>query len=180
MYPTLENATSSDDLEGLEEYWGPYFQSMIDNALEAAKTYDNVVITFAAPYKIARDFVMNGLKEGGARNVTMLYLKMDEDKKLEALYHRSKRQCEAMGSTLGETMRQGDDPWDGEGEPTLQEYMEFIRRPGQLGNVPFDGPPPYAKTHPVARGLPVKAGAKADAVDRTERRANRTFMVDGG
>mmetsp|Transcript_49737 Transcript_49737/g.56275 ORF Transcript_49737/g.56275 Transcript_49737/m.56275 type:complete len:335 (-) Transcript_49737:192-1196(-) len=143
LYPQLKDPNSSDDLAGLEEYWDPVYQMLVDSALEAAKTNDNVVITHYAPYQDDRDFVMNKLKEGGAQNVTMLFLSMDKKKKLEGLYHRSKRQAEASGSTLGDWLRLQE--WEGKGEPTMEEYIEHSGKPGKIGDMATDGPPSYAK-----------------------------------
>ena len=140
----MKDAKSSDDLAGTEEYWGPFNQVMVDSALEAAKTNDNVVITFAHGFQIGRDFVINKLKEGGATNVTLLCLVMDQNKKLEGLYHRSKRQAEAIGVSFGEWMRsQG---WESDAdEPSMEEFKKFMGQSGRLGAVRFEDPPSYAK-----------------------------------
>merc|ERR1719162_1219803 len=88
---------SSKDYEGYEAYWGPYQQVLVDNALQAAKTHEKVVITFAQPYNICRDYVITKLKEGGAAKVTILYLTIDQDTKMEGLYHRTVQQAKGSG-----------------------------------------------------------------------------------
>jgi len=153
-YPKVKNAKSSDDVAEFEEYWGPYFQVMVDSALEAATTNDTVVITFADGYQVQRDFVFKKLKEGGAKNVTLLYLSMDQDKKLEGLYHRTVRQADAIDMTLGDMMRTWMG-WEGEGEPTREVFKSFINQPGKMGAMSFEDPPPHAKIVDVtSRGSP--------------------------
>jgi len=143
-YPILKDFKSSDDIAEFEEYWGPLFQVRVDSALEAAKTNDKVVITFADGFQVQRDFVFKKLKEGGAKNITLLCLSMDQDKKLESLYHRAVRQCDAMGITVGDFMRMGE--WEGKGEPTMEVYKSFMNRPGALGIFSvFEDLPSHAK-----------------------------------
>lgn len=146
---------SSEDMEGLEEYWGPYFQTNVDAALEAAKSNDKVVITFADGNRISRDYVMDKLREGGAINVTMLYLTIDENKKLEDLYHRMIRQLEACGSSLEDYCKMRG--WEGGGEGgdekvPMDAFKEIVLRPGELGDVKgFEDPPPCAKIVDVTK-----------------------------
>jgi len=159
-YPKVKGAKSSDDVAEFEEYWGPYFQIMVDSALEAATTNDTVVITFADGYQVQRDFVFKKLKEGGAKNVTLLYLSMDQDKKLEGLYHRTVRQADASDMTLGDMMRTWME-WEGKGEPTREVFKSFINQPGKIGAMSFEEPPPHAKVVDVtSRGV-----AHIDGVD---------------
>jgi len=139
----MKDVKSSDDLAELEEYWGPLFQVRVDSALEAAKTNDKVVITFADGFQVQRDFVFKKLKEGGAKNITLLCLSMDQDKKLESLYHRTVRQAEAMGITVGDVMRLCG--WEGKGEPTMEVSKSFMSQPGAMGNCVFEDLPSHAK-----------------------------------
>jgi len=174
LHPQLKEPKSSDDVAGLEEYWDPAYQVLVDSALVAAKTNVNVVITHYAPFQAYRDFVMNKLKEGGAQNVTMLFLSMDKKKKLEGLYHRTKRQAESMNMTLGDMLRLGDDPWDGEGEPTMEEYIEHSGKPGHIGDMATDDPPSYAKIVDVT-GRDVTAIDGVDAALGLQRSCKESY-----
>jgi len=144
----LNHPKSSEDVKGHEEFWGPHLQVMVDSALEAAKTNDKVVMTYACSFQSQRDYVMNKLKEGGAKNVTLMYLHMNKDKKLEGLYHRSVKQAAASGFCLGDQMKAMG--WDGEGDckdsdtPTLDEYINNFMSKRNILNPVFDDPPSYA------------------------------------
>lgn len=160
----LEKIKSSKDLEGFEEYWGPLNKSKVDATLEAAKTNDKVVITYADGLSITREYVMHKLKEDGATNITMLYLTLDEDKKLEELYHRQKRQFEAMGFSLEDWAKTKG--WDGsEGEELpMEEFKKIAIQPGEVGNMgPFEDPPPYAKIVDVTE----RDATTMDKIDET-------------
>jgi len=85
-YPECSNPRNVDFDEKTKEYWGPYFDHLAENVLEAAKANDKVVITFAVCANIMGTHFIDKLKEGGAENITMLVLTMDERKKLEGLY----------------------------------------------------------------------------------------------
>lgn len=52
----------------------------------------------------------------------------------------------------------GENPWAGGSDPSLEEFMIVARKPGQLGDVPFEGPPPYANVVDVT-------GRDASAID---------------
>merc|ERR1711907_188700 len=92
-YPFLKGTRSSDEqlerckqrgirVEETEQYWEPFFQAMVDNALEAAITNDKVVVTFKSQFRRQRELVMDKLVEGGANNVALMALTMNQDKKL--------------------------------------------------------------------------------------------------
>ena len=121
---------------------------MADRALEAAVTNDKgVVITFADFFQPSRDYLLDCLKKGGAQNVTLLFLTMDEDKKLEAIYNRTKQAAEQAGCTLGDFCKAGGF-WHSDGDPTLEDFRILIKTGGNKdskGEIPFEGPPPYAK-----------------------------------
>lgn len=169
-FPFLKGTRSSDeqaaacdkhgvDVARIDECWQPFYQVMVDNALEAAKTNNKVVITYASPFQKPRDYVLNKLKEGGARNVTLVFLTMNEDKKLEGLYHRTKKEAKISGMAHGKFLDGfGENPWAGGSDPSLEEFMVVARKPGQLGDVPFEGPPPYANVVDVT-------GRDASAID---------------
>jgi len=145
MKDLMKDAKSSDNVAEFEEYWGPLIQERVDSALEAAKTNDKVIITFADGLQVRRDFVLKKLKEGGAMNITLLYLTMDQDKKLEGIYHRSVRSCDAAGTTIGDFMRRFE--WEGKGEPTMEDYKSWTtkyRMPGPMFPT-FEDPPPHAE-----------------------------------
>ena len=149
----------SKDYEGYEAYWGPYQQVLVDNALQAAKTHEKVVITFAQPYNICREYVITKLKEGGATNVIMMYLTIDQDTKLEGLYHRAVQQAKGMGMSLSESMRED---WKHDRDPTKEEYKKLIDAPGKPGDLyPFEPPPSYAKIVDVSS----RDKAAMDAID---------------
>mmetsp|Transcript_15481 Transcript_15481/g.16750 ORF Transcript_15481/g.16750 Transcript_15481/m.16750 type:complete len:339 (+) Transcript_15481:66-1082(+) len=137
-YPDFWNPKNIDLYEETKEYWVPYYDHLAENALEAAKTHDKVVITFATGANIMRTHFIDKLKEGGAENITMLVLTMDERKKLESLYHRTIRQYQAEEYSLGDGMRMRG--WDGEGEPTMEEYVVYLKEPGRLGDQIFEQP----------------------------------------
>lgn len=155
LHPKMafENVSTScsEDLVGLEEYWGPYHETYIDAALEAGKTHKKVVITYANGFQHCREFVMDKLKEGGANHVTLLFLTIDEDTKLEDLYLRTKRQYEAMGSNLEDWAKATG--WDGsEGEILSKDvFKKIVMEPGQMGAFAFEGPPSYAKVVDVTK-----------------------------
>jgi len=156
-YPFLKGTRSSDEqlerckqhgikLEETEQYWEPFFQAMVDNTLEAANTNEKVVVTFKSQFRRQREFIMQKLKEGGANNVTLMCLTMNQDKKLEGIYYRTKKDAASSGMTHGGLLLGfGEEPWAGPESPTLEEFLEVAKRPGQLGDDPFELPPSYAK-----------------------------------
>ena len=154
---------SSEDVKAYEAYWRPYQQVQVDSALQAAKTHEKVVITFAQPYQICRDYVMSKLKEGGATNVTMLYLTIDQDTKLEALYHRMVQQLKPHGVSLLDYLKwDGSYDWTHDRDPTKEEYKELILAPGKIGNMMIMEPAPsYAKVVDVSS----RDEAAMDAID---------------
>lgn len=142
---------------------------MVDNALEAAKTNDKVIMTYATPFQKPRDYVLKKLKEGGAQNVTLMYLTMDQDKKLEGLYHRTKNEAAVSGVRHGDFLYSfGENPWAGSSDPSLEEFMTVAKKPGQLGDLAFEGPPPYATVVDVT-GRDVSAIDGIDAALGLER-----------
>jgi len=144
-----------------DELWQPYMQVLVDQTLDAAKTSDKVVLTFASAQQKQRDFVKMKLKEGGANNPTMVYLTINKDVKLEALYHRMKRQFVAMGTTLVDWMRSTG--WEGEGEPSIEEFKVFMKQKEEKDDlIKFDGPPSYASVVDVT----VRDVTSIDATDQ--------------
>mmetsp|Transcript_53460 Transcript_53460/g.59705 ORF Transcript_53460/g.59705 Transcript_53460/m.59705 type:complete len:330 (+) Transcript_53460:36-1025(+) len=139
----VKEPKSSDDLKGSEECWEPFFQVMVESALEAANTKNKVVITYACAFNIQRDFVIHKLTKGGTKNVTLIYLDMNKRKKLEGLYHRSVKQAVASGVSLGDQMRVMG--WDGKGdEPSMNEYIHNFMSTRNILNPVFEDPPPDA------------------------------------
>jgi len=140
----IEASKNKDDPDGV--LWQPYFQELVDQTLKAAITFDKVVLTFACSEQKHRDFVMTKLKEGGADNPTMVFLTINEDVKLEGLYHRSKRQVEAAGMTLSGWMKSKG--WEGEGEPSIEDfklcYKQLTEESEKGDGIKFDDPPSYA------------------------------------
>jgi hypothetical protein len=127
--------------------WQPYFQDLVDNTLDAAKTSDNVVVTFAANQQVYVDFVMKKLKEGGAdaNNTKLMFLTMNEDVKLKGLYSRFSRQAEAGGITKEDLFRTIG--WEGVAgsECTLDIFMKWRKdKKSNDDKAPFDPPPSYA------------------------------------
>lgn len=150
---------------GPDELWQPYMGEIARMAVEAAKNSDKVVLTFACLHQEWRDFIMNILKDGLSEedNVSMLYLTIDEDVKLEGLYYRTKRGAEVVGLTISDYVRTcGWDP-DGEGDISVEEFKKFSKNtPGQLGYLVCDDPPSHAKVVDVT-GRDVTA---LDGVDK--------------
>jgi len=162
-YPDFSNPKNVAIYEETKEYWGLYYDHMAENVLEAAKTNDKVVVTFATGANIMRAYFIDKLKEGGAENITMLVLTMDEKEKLKGLYHRTLRQCSSGDSSLGDSMRLGG--WDGEGEPTMEEYMVHLKEPGQLGAQIFEQPSEYLKEYTKFADVTGRDVTAIDAVD---------------
>ena len=152
---------SSEDLKAYEAYWGPFQQVQVDSALQAAKTHKKVVITFAQGVQICRDYVMEKLKQGGATNVTMLYLTIDQDTRLEGLYHRVIRQAKAAGLSLSEISRSFNLDWAEDRDPTMDEFKAIVSAPGKFGNWYFEPPPSYATVVDVSS----RDEAAMDAID---------------
>ena len=140
----IENGNRYPNEAGDPKLYGPLFQEMVDRALEAAKKSDKVVITFATWRQGHRDFVMDKLREGGAKDPTMLFLSIDKNVLMDGYYYRTKRQCEAMGSTIEDGMKASG--FEVEGELTLSVwrndiYPKFME---QMGFDKFDPAPSYA------------------------------------
>jgi len=131
-----------------DEVWQPYMKELATLTVEATKNSNKVVLTFACLRQEWRDYIMQILKDGVSEEdtVSMLYLTINEDVKLEGLYYRTKRQMEGAGMTLEDAMRlQG---WDSDGDRDLsvEEYKTFSKNtPGQCGSFLCVGPPSYAK-----------------------------------
>merc|ERR1711865_1362396 len=132
-----------------EILWHPYYQDLIDRTLEAANTSDKVVVTFAMFTQKEREFLMTKLKEGGARCPTLIFLTMDQDLNMEGLYHRTKRQLEALDMTLEDYFE--SEGWkpkyddDSNGAVSLEEFNILFKKYNPFVFQPFDDPPLYAK-----------------------------------
>jgi len=151
------------DEDGPIEKWSPYFEEIANQTLKAAKTCDNIVITHATLRTTWRDFFMQKLEEGGIlkENISMLYLTIEEDVKLEGLYYRTKRGAEATGKTLEEHLRLYHG-WKGEGIISFTEYKLFCKTHGQFGSYVCQDPPPYAKVVDVTS----RDEAATDAIEQ--------------
>lgn len=160
---------------GPDELWQPYMKEIAQMTLDAAKNSDRVVLTFACLKQEWRDVIMNILKNGVAEgdNVSMLYLTIDEDVKLEGLYYRTKRQVEAVGITLEDYMKSSG--WEGEGDISLEEFKKFSKNtPGQMGYFICDDPPLYTKVVDVG-GRDVTALDGVDKALGLERDPNLSY-----
>ena len=141
---------SAEAMKAYEQYWQPFNQVQVDSALRAAKTHEKVVITFAQSNQIIRDYVMSKLKEGAAAKVTMLYLTIDQDTKLEGLYYRSVQQAKSVGVSLSDYCKGFGLDWTEDRDPTLDEFKPLMGAKGKTGNIHFDPPPSYAKVVDVS------------------------------
>lgn len=128
--------------DGPGEQWMPYIDEIANLTLDAAKHSDNIVITIAAYRQVCRDYFIMKLKQGGAKDPTVLFLTIDEDVRLESLFSRDKQQAEAGGHTLEDVMKAKS--WDGDGELTLSVYKDVMKN-NSIMCAPFQGPPPNAK-----------------------------------
>ena len=131
----MKNKDDTDD-----PAWQPYIQELVDQTLEAAKTSEKVVLTFACFQQKHRDFVMTQLTAGGATQTRMVFLTINEDVKFEGLYHRTKRQLQGTGMDFGDWMRSVG--WEGTGEPTIKDVkilFKAFNEKEEWGK--FEGPP---------------------------------------
>ena len=118
--------------DGPTELWQPYLDEIVQLTLDAATaattTSDTIVLTFASYRQTYRNYVVTKLVKGGVlrKNITVLQLTINLDVKLEGLYHRSKRQIEESGMTIGDVMRLHG--WEGEGEISCAEYIECKKK----------------------------------------------------
>jgi len=150
---------------GQDKLWQPYMQEIVDLTLEAAKTSNKVVVAKNVQYQNQRDFVLAKLKEGSGatdNNVTLLFLTMDEDVKLEGLYYRTKHQVEGNGMTLEDAMK-ASGVWDGEGEFSIEKFKDAVKSglfPALSPDI--DGPPSYATVLDVT----VRDVTSVDAIDK--------------
>lgn len=140
-----ENKCRYPNEDGDPKLYGPFYQEMVDRALEAAKKSDKVIITIAVQRQTYRDFVMDKLREGGAKDPTMLFLSIDKNVLIDGYYDRTKRQWEAAGSTI-EDFAKGMLGWEGEGEVTLSVWRNDIypKLMKTTGFDDFDPAPSYA------------------------------------
>ena len=149
---------SAESRTAYEEYWGPYYQVQVDSALHAAKTHEKVVITFAPRSQICREYVMSKLKEGDATtDVTMLFLTIDQDTKLEGMYHRAVQEAKGAGMSFSKYVKVWSLDWTHDRDPTKEEYKAL--NPYHITN--FEPPPSYAKIVDVSS----RDEAAMDAVD---------------
>ena len=149
-------------MKAYEEYWGPYNQVQVDSALHAAKTHEKVVITIAQQSQIQREYVMSQLKGGGATTVTMLYLTIDQDTKLEGMYHREVQEAKGAGTSFSDYVKAWGLDWTHDRDPTKEEWKVLVSAPGKNGNMTnFEPPPSYAKVVDVSS----RDEAAMDAID---------------
>jgi len=104
---------------------------------------------------------MSKLKEGGATNVTMLYLTIDRDTKLEGLYYRTIQQAKSAGVSLSDYAKAWGLDWTEDRDPTLEEFKHLMGASEKKGNCNFDPPPSYAKVVDVSS----RDEAATDAID---------------
>ena len=149
---------SAERMKAYEEYWGPYCQVQVDSALHAAKTHEKVVITFAQRSQVCREYVMSKLKESGATtDVTMLFLTIDQETKLEGMYHREVQEAKGAGMSFSKYVKAWGLKWTHDRDPTKEEYKAL--NPNHMTN--FAPPPSYAKIVDVSS----RDKAAMDAID---------------
>jgi len=135
----LDYANKGED--GPEKIWKPFYDLITNSTIEAAKTSENVVLTFACQRQVYREYVMAKLKAGiksllkedqNVDNVVqMMYLTINEDVKLNGLYHRQMNLAIAGGMKLADMMRLGDgDVWDGpeDEEISMEDFKIFQKK----------------------------------------------------
>ena len=143
-------ALNGKDEDGPEELWRPYFEEIANQAIDAAKNSDQVVLTHATYRQSWRECVVTKLLEGGAKkeNITVLLLTIDPDVKLKGLYYRTKEQLENSGMTMTDSFKAGG--WEGEGDVTLPIYIKVMKEmyPHYALNSAFEDVPDgfYGKT----------------------------------
>ena len=144
-------ALNGKDEDGPEELWRPYFEEIANQAIDAAKNSDQVVLTHATYRQSWRECVVTKLLEGGAKkeNITVLLLTIDPDVKLKGLYYRTKEQLENSGTmTMTDSFKAGG--WEGEGDVTLPVYIKVMKEmyPHYALNSAFEDVPDgfYGKT----------------------------------
>jgi hypothetical protein len=91
----------------------------------------------------------------------MLYLTIDQDTRLEGLYHRVIRQAKAAGLSLSEISRSFNLDWAEDRDPTMDEFKAIVSAPGKFGNWYFEPPPSYATVVDVSS----RDEAAMDAID---------------
>ena len=116
------------DEDGPEHLWQPYMAEIAMQALDAADTSDKVVLTFAAFRQSFREYVINTWIDCGVppENITLLQLTIDIDVKLNSLYHRLKRDHEAVGSSIEKYLKAYG--WNGEGELSCDEFIQYVKK----------------------------------------------------
>ena len=149
---------SAEAMKAYEQYWQPFNQVQVDSALRAAKTHEKVVITFAQRSQICREYVMSKLKESGATtDVTMLFLTIDQETKLEGMYHREVQEAKGAGMSFSKYVKAWGLKWTHDRDPTKEEYKAL--NPNHMTN--FAPPPSYAKIVDVSS----RDKAAMDAID---------------
>jgi len=187
-----ECLTKYDGEDGPYELWQPYMHEIAIRTLEAAKKSDKVVLTFAAMRNTWRNYIMSVLKEQTSAaataagdmttNISMVFLTMDQDVKLEGLYHRTKRQAEGRGGIRSFMRFLG---WEGEGEITLQEFKTFTNTPGKFGSWICEDPPSYVKVIDVTNrdvttidGVDAAIGLQRSGEDSYEQILQKVLAID--
>ncbi|KAL7490519.1 hypothetical protein ACHAWT_000091 [Skeletonema menzelii] len=102
-----------NDEDGPEHLWQPYMAEIAMQALDVALTSNKVVLTFAAFRQSFREYVIN------------TWIDADVDVKLNSLYHRFKRDHEAVGSSIEEYLSAYG--WDIQGEITCDDFIHYVK-----------------------------------------------------
>jgi len=82
------------------EGWKPYMKELTRLMLEGAKVSNKIVLGFVAFQPSQRLFLRQQLADAGAKDVSMVFLECDFDAHMKAVWARTLRQAEQMGTTV--------------------------------------------------------------------------------
>merc|ERR1712032_358357 len=144
--------------DGPEEMWQPFMREIANLSLEASKDSKRVVLSDATPRQAMREFVVKLWIDGGANpdKISVMHLTIDPDVRLRDLFRREKEKIEEAGLSMEEYMQMKG--WEGEGEPTEDDFVEFNKKDQEPEEIPAfqdvpDGYQHLKKLHLTGRDM---------------------------
>jgi len=124
MYGFFEFEGEANFYDGILNHQKAFFEILARLTLEAARESDNkVVLTHATYFRETRDYFRKLLADGGAKDVSTVFLKCDPKPHAKALWERMNRQAEDSGIPLGDIL----EFWDANlNENTLDDFTRWF------------------------------------------------------
>jgi hypothetical protein len=123
MFGFGEYEGKTDFFDGILDHSKAYFDILARLTLEAARESNTVVMTHATYFRVVRDYFRKLLVDGGAKDVSTVFLKCDPEPHAKALWERINRQARDSGIPLSTLLEM----WGAKlNEETLEDFTRWF------------------------------------------------------